>query len=221
LPYVGANVSGDRRLGNAATARRRLPDSHATGLEAKPGKIPNAKLSFIAKQPAPSGRPEVTNCRVEVTAIPDGPDFTQALIDELFKAPAPPEMAQEIASTIFGDPSIRENRLVRVSNQPAFFISISGSYESLNAKVYGEMAMVELMHRRQTYVIICGAMAADLNAHSGHLCDRRFLGIPGQGAGESGMAILRYIDSDGHKQDVDDVNHLHYLIKSRQSGKTA
>jgi len=30
------------------------------------------------------------------------------------------------------------------------------------------------------------------------------------------MAILRYIDSDGHEQDVGAVNHLHYLIKSRQ-----
>jgi hypothetical protein len=41
----------------------------------------------------------------------------------------------------------------------------------------------------------------------------------GEERGESGMSILRYIDSDGHEQDVDDVNHLHYLIKSRQIGQ--
>jgi len=46
---------------------------------------------------------------------------------------------------------------VRVSNQPAWFIRISGSYESLNAKVYGVGAFVELMHGRQTYVLVCGA----------------------------------------------------------------
>ena len=63
-----------------------------------PPRSPNAKLSFVAKQPAPSGRPGVTNCRVDVVAIPDGPDFTQAVIDELFSAPAPPDVAQEIAS---------------------------------------------------------------------------------------------------------------------------
>jgi len=91
-----------------------------------------------------------------VLAIPDTPDFTQAAIDEIFKAPAPPEVAQGIAS-VFQAPSIRENRLVRVSNHPAWFISYSGSYESLNAKVYGAGAMVELMYRRQTYVVFCGA----------------------------------------------------------------
>jgi hypothetical protein len=121
-----------------------------------PARSPNSKLSFIANQPAPSGRPGVTNCRVEVAAIPDGPDFTQAAIDELFQAPASPEMAQGMVSS-FRDASIRENRLVRVSNHPAWFISYSGSYESLNAKVYGAGAMVELMYRRQTYVIFCGA----------------------------------------------------------------
>ena len=121
-----------------------------------PPRTPNTKFSFIAKQPAPSGRPGVTNCRVVVTAIPDTADLTQAVIDELFKAPAPPEVAQGIAST-FGDPSIRENRLVRVSNHPAWFVSFWGSYESLNAKVYGVGAFVELMHRRQTYVIGCNA----------------------------------------------------------------
>ncbi len=52
---------------------------------------------------------------------------------------------------------IRENRLVRVSNKPAWFIRLSGSYESLNAKGYGTEAMVELMHQRQIYVIVCGA----------------------------------------------------------------
>jgi hypothetical protein len=122
-----------------------------------PPRSPHAKLSFIAKQPAPSGRPGLTNCRVVVTDIPDTPDFTQAAINELFSAPAPADVAQGIAST-FRDPSIRENRLARVSNQPAWFISYSGSYESLNAKVYGVGAMVELMHRRQTYVIGCSAM---------------------------------------------------------------
>jgi hypothetical protein len=81
---------------------------------------------------------------------------TQAAIDEIFKAPAPTEVALEIAS-ILRDPSIRENRLVRVSNHPAWFVSFSGSYESLNAKVYGVEAIVELMHRRQTYVITCAA----------------------------------------------------------------
>jgi hypothetical protein len=122
-----------------------------------PPRAPNTKFSFIAKQPAPSGRPGFTNCRVVVTAIPDGADFTPAAIDEIFKAPAPPEVAQQIASTTFRDPSTRENRLVRVSNHPAWFISFSGSYESLNAKVYGVEAMVELMHGRQTYVVVCGA----------------------------------------------------------------
>jgi hypothetical protein len=91
-----------------------------------------------------------------VTAIPDTADFTQAAIDEIFTAPAPPEVAQGLLSS-FGSPSIRENRLVRVSNHPAWFISFSGSYESLNAKVYGVGAFVELMHRGQTYGIICGA----------------------------------------------------------------
>jgi len=121
-----------------------------------PPRAPNTKFSFIAKQPAPSGRPGVTNCRVVVTAIPDTADFTQAAIDEIFKAPAPPEVVQGLLSS-FGSPSIRENRLVRVSNHPAWFISFSGSYESLNAKVYGVGAFVELMQRGQTYAIVCGA----------------------------------------------------------------
>jgi hypothetical protein len=169
--FVGGGIFAATLVGTASAQTFRVTDDWVTlrppggsfrilmppDWRQNPPRSPNAKLSFIAKQPTPSRRPGVTNCRVEVVAIPDGPDFTQALIDELFKAPAPPETAQEIASTIFRDPSIRENRLVRVSNQPAWFIRVSGSYESLNAKVYGEMAMVELMYRRQTYVIICGA----------------------------------------------------------------
>jgi hypothetical protein len=132
-----------------------------------PPRSPNAKLSFIAKQPAPSGRPGFTNCRIVETAIPDGPDFTPAAIDEFFKAPAPPELVQQIASGTLQNPSIRDNRLVRVSNHPAWFISFSGSYESLNAKVYGVEAMVELMHGRQTYVVACGAF--DTTPHGGEV----------------------------------------------------
>jgi hypothetical protein len=67
-----------------------------------PPRTPNTTFGFIAKQPAPSGRPGVTNCRVVARDIP--PDFTQAVIDELFKAPAPRDAAQEVASGTLGDP---------------------------------------------------------------------------------------------------------------------
>jgi hypothetical protein len=119
-------------------------------------RTPNGKLSFIAKQPALSGRPGLTNCLVVVKATPDIADFTQADIDEAFKAPAPPEVVQGIVST-FRFPSIRENSLVRISNQPAWFTSYSGSYESLNAKVYIVAASVMLMRRGQTYSVNCTA----------------------------------------------------------------
>src|ERR1700694_1329859 len=58
-------------------------------------RTPNGKLSFIAKQPAPSGRPGVTNCLVVVKATPDTADFTQADISEAFNAPAPPEVGSK------------------------------------------------------------------------------------------------------------------------------
>jgi hypothetical protein len=169
--FVGGGIFAATLVGPASAQTFRVTDDWATlrppeggfhilmppDWRQDPPRDPNTNFSFIAKQPAPSGRPGVTNCRVTVKAIPDTADFTQAAIDEIFKAPAPPEVAQEIASTIFRDPSIRENRLVRVSNQPAWFMSYSGSYESLNAKAYGVEAMVELMHRRQTYIIVCVA----------------------------------------------------------------
>ena len=119
-------------------------------------RTPDAKFSFIATQPAPSGQPGVTNCTVVVKATPLNAGFTQADVDEIFNAPAPPEVVRGIASAL-RDPSIRENRLVRVSNQPAWLTIYSGSYESLNAKVYSVAASVMLMHQGQTYNVHCGA----------------------------------------------------------------
>ena len=167
--FVGGGIFAATLVGTASAETFRVTDDWVTlrppgggfhilmppDWRQDPPRAPNTKFSFIAKQPAPSGRPGVTNCRVVARDIP--PDFTQAVIDELFKAPAPPDVAQEVGSGTLGDPVIRENRLVRVSNKPAWFIRLSGSYESLNAKGYGTEAMVELMHQRQVYVIVCGA----------------------------------------------------------------
>jgi hypothetical protein len=113
---------------------------------------PNEKLSFVAKLPAPSGRPGVTNCNVGVEAIPN--NFTQADIDEVYKSPAGPETIQPLASGI-PDFSLRENRLVRVSNQPAWFMTYLGSYDLNAKKVYMVMASVMLSRRGQAYTVTC------------------------------------------------------------------
>jgi hypothetical protein len=110
------------------------------------------KLSFVAKLPAPSGRPGVTNCNVGVEAIPN--NFTQADIDEVYKSPAGPETIQPLASGI-PDFSLRENRLVRVSNQPAWFLTYLGSYDLNAKKVYMVMASVMLSRRGQAYTVTC------------------------------------------------------------------
>ena len=120
-------------------------------------RTPNGKLSFIAKQPAPSGRPGFTNCNVVVRVIPEIANYTQATIDgEVFNAPAPAEVADPIMSALL-NPSMRENRVVRASNQLAWFMSYSGSYESLNAKVYAVSGMVMLMRPGRTYAVTCAA----------------------------------------------------------------
>jgi hypothetical protein len=121
-------------------------------------RTPNGKLSFIAKQPPPSGRPGVTNCLVTVLPSPDTANYTQATIDAEVSKGVPPEMASKVASFL-QNPSVRENRIVRVSNQLAYFIGFSGSYESLNAKVYAVAAAVTLIRPGQTYNVTC--LAAD------------------------------------------------------------
>jgi len=168
--FVGGGIFAATLVGTASAQTMRVTDDWVTLRPPGGGfhilmppdwrqdtpRTPNGKLSFIAKQPAPSRRPGVTNCLVVVKATPDTADFTQAAIDEAFNAPAPPEVVQGIVSTL-RDPSMRENRVVRVSNQSVWFMSYSGSYESLNAKVYTVTASVMLMRRGQTYNVTCGA----------------------------------------------------------------
>ncbi len=113
---------------------------------------PSGKLSFVAKLPAPSGRPGVTNCTVGAEEIPNS--FTQADIDEAYKSAAGPEAIQALASGI-RDFSLRENRLVRVSNQPAWFMTYLGSYDLNAKKGYLVVASVMLMRRGQTYIVSC------------------------------------------------------------------
>jgi hypothetical protein len=148
--FVGGRILAATLVGTASAQTMRVTDDWVTL------RTPNSKLSFIAKQPAPSGRPGFTNCLVVVKATPDTADFTQAAIDEALSAPAPPEVVQGIVSTL-RDSSIRENRVVRVSNQPAWFTSYSGSYESLNAKVYIVSSSVIFMRPGQTYNVGCSA----------------------------------------------------------------
>jgi hypothetical protein len=122
-------------------------------------RAPNVKLSFIDKdkETAASGRPGHTNCTVVVGVNPDSANYTQAAIDaEVFNAPAPPEVTNEVAATL-QEPLVRQNRVVRISNRLAWFISYSGSYESLNAKVYTVAATVSLMRPGRDYNVTCGA----------------------------------------------------------------
>jgi hypothetical protein len=168
--FVGGRILAATLVGTASAQTMRVTDDWVTLRPPGGGfhilmppdwrqntpRTPNSKLSFIAKQPAPSGRPGFTNCLVVVKATPDTADFTQAAIDEALSAPAPPEVVQGIVSTL-RDSSIRENRVVRVSNQPAWFTSYSGSYESLNAKVYIVSSSVIFMRPGQTYNVGCSA----------------------------------------------------------------
>jgi hypothetical protein len=122
-------------------------------------RAPNVKLSFIDKdkEPGASGRPGHTNCTVIDGVNPDTANYTQAAIDaDVFNAPAPPEVT-DAATSIFQNVSLRANRVVRVSNQLAWFISYSGSYESLNAKIYSVTATVALMRPGRDYSVTCGA----------------------------------------------------------------
>jgi hypothetical protein len=113
---------------------------------------PSMKLSFVAKMPAPSGRPGVNNCNVGMEAIPG--NFTQADIDEMYTSVAGPDVIQVLASGI-RDFSLRDNRLVRISNQRAWYMAYLGSYDLNAKKVYLVVSSVMLVHRGQTYTVSC------------------------------------------------------------------
>ncbi len=177
--FVGGGIFAATLVGTASAQTVRVTDDWVTLRPPGEGfrilmppdwkqntpRTPNGKLSFIAKQPAPSGRPGVTNCTVVVEVHPDTANYTQATIDaEVFNAPAPPEVTHAVTS-ILQDPSVRENRVVRISNQLAWFMSYSGSYESLDAKVYLVAAAISLMRPGRTYNVTCSA--SDTTAQRG------------------------------------------------------
>ena len=128
---------------------------------------PNEKLSFHAKQPAPSGRPGVTNCNVVVLPSPEMANYTQATIDAEISKGVPPDMVSQIASDTFQNSSVRGSGVTRVSNQVAWFLSFSGFYESLNVGVYAVADVVELFRPDQTYTVLC--LAADKTPQGGEV----------------------------------------------------
>ncbi len=87
--FVGGGIFAATLVGTASAETFRVTDDWVTlrppgggfhilmppDWRQDPPRAPNTKFSFIAKQPAPSGRPGVTNCRVVARDIPR--DFTQ------------------------------------------------------------------------------------------------------------------------------------------------
>lgn len=91
----------------------------------------NIRVLFRAKQPAPSGRPGVANCNVGVRAEASLRGFTQAELDADMRANP---MTEEDARAATLGLAIREKRLGRVSNRPAFIVVASGEYETVAAR---------------------------------------------------------------------------------------
>src|ERR1700694_5884321 len=97
--FVGGGIFAATLVGTASAETFRVTDDWVTlrppgggfhilmppDWRQDPPRAPNTKFSFIAKQPARSGRPGITNCRVVVTSTPDTAYFTPDAIDEIFK----------------------------------------------------------------------------------------------------------------------------------------
>jgi hypothetical protein len=119
-------------------------------------RTPHMNVSFIARQPAPTGRPGVTNCNVTVEQNPDSVGYTQDALDAIVTSgPVPQELIDSIASGLRG--SAREASVARVSNHPAYFMVLDFTYQSLDVTVHVVTAMAMLSRPGWTYTVGCSA----------------------------------------------------------------
>ena len=93
---------------------------------------PHKVLSFISPDPSPPGWPGIAKCAVTDLPWPETAKDTQASLDAIIAKGVPPNGRE--GRLLLLNPMVRETRVVRISNRPAWFISYSGRYESLGAR---------------------------------------------------------------------------------------
>jgi hypothetical protein len=118
---------------------------------------PHTVLSFISPDPAPPGWPGIAKCAVNDLPWPETAKNTQASLDAIIAKGISAEIASKVASVLL-NPVVRENRVVRISNRVAWFLSYSGRYESLGSSGFYTIAdAVTLTLPGKYYTVTCTA----------------------------------------------------------------